>query len=238
MAEDDPVRKLLKAFESRAFLADIHLLLSLDQAEPLNQRNPDAPVLLVPECLEEVFARASPEHDEMLSELITWSRPDLREAGDGARKKILADIRERYAQWREWGQIEGIPDEVDPEIAGLVEASLATGWSGSNLSSKVKYALTRYTTTLISVSKRTGAAILARGTEMVQSLRDRFAALELPAKADALIEKKEKLGKRLWPFKGKGAKAKKWFVVAVVTAAGIKLTPFGWIGLVLVFADP
>jgi len=238
MSRDDPLKKLLTAFDSKEFLVDIHHLLHLDEADMPSERPSDMPILLVPKCINQIFTTESSANDELLEELLKWARPSLHKDDPNTVRATLRTVRSRYAMLRELEAIREIPDEVDSEIEKLVASALPSRARSQSINRRVASMVRQYTTTVLTVAKRTGTAILARGRSLIHSLRSHIAELEIPAKADKLISKKAELGARLLPFKWKGGKATKWFVVIVLATAGLQITAASAAGLLLAFADP
>ena len=103
----------------------------------------------------------------------------------------------------------------------------------------MKERVRRAVTTIVSYSKRTGTAILMRGRQLAEFLRDRIVSLELPSRLDEIVTKKAAFAGRVIAFKG--GKAVKFFVALALGIGGLFPDAPSWVnpaGVALAFFDP
>ena len=145
-------------------------------------------------------------------------------------------IRKKYADFKKVEQFRTIKDEADEAIKKLLWDLLPDSGAPRSIAAKTKAKIRQYFTTTLGHAQRTQKAILTRGRDFVRFLRNRVIELELPSKADSIVEKKAALGARLFPFKG--GKATKWFIVIALGAASFGSPVAGGAALALAFTDP
>jgi len=233
-------QKLRAALDANEYLADIFLLLHLDEtqlgAEP--SLSVGSPTLLVPESIDKVFIGEAVDADELLVAILLWGRRDTSSAPPVEVARLAATIRERYMALRKRGLLRTIPDEADPQIAEVMAIIFPEPQGKDSLLGRLSRTVSTSVTTLLSVSRRTGRSILMRGRDLSRLIRERITQLELPARADDLAERKAAFSKRLYSFKGgKGAKA---FVGIVLAGTGFAASGplLAGAGLALAFVDP
>ena len=244
MTNADPFTRLSEVLERNEYLADLFLILHFDES---TQPTGEEPVLHVPASIDQLFIHGSNEAQEFLAALILLVREDTRTLNAQELNTLVARMRSNYLSFREGELVRPIADEADPEIFELVQQLIPepTGESimgrmtvRGNLLNRLARTVRQSVTTTLSVSKRTGMGILMRGRDFSRLVRDRVTQLELPAKADVLVEKKTKLTSRLYSFKG--GRATKFFVGLGLSGAGfVSANPvIGVSGLVLAIVDP
>jgi hypothetical protein len=226
----------MRAFEDRELLADLFHLLHLDESGHPQTHSAEAPVLLVPACIDELLIGSKVGSEEILVELIRWARPREASLDPHALARIAKEIRARYASFRRLEQFRVIPDEDSPELRRLLLDVLPDHALPKGLSARAGATVRRYFTTVLGYSQRTGKAILTRGRNFVRFVRDKVTEIEFPAKADDMVAKKARFGARLFPFKG--GKATKWFIVVALGAASFSSPAAGGVALALAFTDP
>jgi hypothetical protein len=211
-------QKLKAALDANEYLADIFVLLHLDETQLGTDASPSdgSPILLVPESIDKVFTGEATEADELLLAMLLWGRRDSSGASPVEMARVAATIRERYMALRQRELVRTIPDESDPEIAAAVAIIFPEPPQKDGFLGRLSRTVRTSVTTVLSVSRRTGQSILMRGRDLSRLIRARISQLELPARADDLAEKKVAFSKRLYAFKGgKGAKAFVGIVLAV-----------------------
>lgn len=230
---------LLAKLDDSDFVADLFLVLHLDEIEQPTTSNTDGLLLRVPQCIDDLLSRESDGSAEVLKALITWARPETRTFSDPALETIADSIRSRYAALKQYGYLQSITDESDPEIAAALARALPAAKQQTGVVQRMKETVRKSITTVLSFSKRTGMAILMRGRELTEFVRDWFISLELPAKADRVIKKKAAFTSRVFAFKG--GQATKFFVGIALGVAGLFVGAPAIVnisGLALAVVDP
>lgn len=237
----DPVGDhLKKSLEADRYLADLFLLLHLEETSSglPPEGSGQSPALLVPASLDAVLSTESRQDEDLLEMMLLWARSDTKGMSGTDLSALAEAIRKRYGQLREAALLRVIEDEADLAIAEVIEAHLSAPPSSRGAFARMLQTVRESTVTLLSASKRTGMSILMRGRDFCRLVRDRITQLELPAKADALVELKAGLFRRLYAFKG--VKGTKVFVGIALSVAGIWVTApvLTGAGVVLAIVDP
>ena len=216
---NNPIDDLIRKLDDSNYVADLFLLLHLDELDEPTATNTDALRLHVPKCVDDLMAEDSDASDDVLKALILWARPDLRCANGLLVDMIVDDIRSKYAALRRFQYVQPVADEADPQVT-LALARLLTGpRKKAGPIARTKDTIRRAVTTVLSYSKRTGTAILMRGRQLAELLRDWLVSLELPSRVDQIVGKKVAFTKRLHAFKG--GQATKFFVGLALSIGGL-----------------
>ena|SRR5215510_5980535 len=235
-------RKLLELLDNKEYLADLFHILHFEEVEV--PRAPGAtPILQVPVSIDRLFMKWNKESEELLAALVIWARPDTASLNPVAMTQLVSTIRSRYLALRELRIVRPIADEADPEILALIRQLLPDAGPRGSLLDRMTQTVRTSVTTILSVSKRTGQGILTRGRDLSRFLRDKVIQLELPRKADDVVQKKQKFTSRVFAFKG--GRATKFFVGVAFGVAGILVppaapaaVPIAVAGLTFAFVDP
>lgn len=238
---DPPITDRLKrALDDREYLADIFLILHLDESS--SGLPPDgageSPKLHVPRSLDEILMADPNAPDDVLELMLLWAREDTKRMSAEDLANLARTIRRRYSELREARLFQPIDDEADPAIAETIAQILQPPNVANRPLTRMFHVVRTSVVTLLSASRRTGKSILMRGRDFIRLLRDRITQLDLPSKWDNLAERKEALFKRLYPFRG--GKGTKVFVGIAVSVGGIWITapPMIAAGIVLAVIDP
>ena len=238
---DGPVDDRLKrALEAREYLADLFLVLHLDESS--SGFAPDgagpSPVLRVPASLHALLAAVPESSDDVLELMLLWAREDTRGMSGTDLGALARSIRKRYAELREARLCRPIADEADPAIDEAIARLISAQPDARGAFSRMLETVRTSTVTLLSVSLRSGMSILMRGRDLCRLLRDRIAQLELPSKVDDLADRKAALFRSLYAFKG--IKGTKVFVGLALSVTGIWVAApaLTGAGVVLAIVDP
>lgn len=231
------------ALDKQEYIAELSFILHLDEVEVSG----DLPVLRVPECIDELFTSQVEDSEALLRALVVLWREDLSEADAERVSGLVEAIRRNYLLLRERQLVRPIADEADEEIRELMFRLIPEPEEQSydgrmtlqgNFLRRVAGRVRKSMTTALTVSKKTGTAILTRGRRTLDVLSERIPILELPSKSDALLEKKANFSARLLPYKG--VRSAKFYVGLALGIAGFSTTmwPVGVGGLMLIAMDP
>jgi hypothetical protein len=195
---------LLGKLDESEYLADLFLVLHLDDIEqPI--ASTERLQLQVPQCLDDLFVRDSEGADKILEALMIWARPEIRAFSESALAIVVDEIRSRYSAFKQNKFLQTIPDESNGEIAAVLAQVVPAATEQKEqegIIQRMKKIVRMYLTTVFTRSKRTGRAILMRGRELAELVRDWVISLELPSKVDQLVNKKAAFASRLFAFKG------------------------------------
>jgi hypothetical protein len=235
-------RELLELLDDKEYLADLFHILHFEEVEV--PRPPAAtPILRVPVSIDKLFTKWNKESEELLTALVIWARPETASFNPSAMTQLVSTIRSRYLALRELSLVRPIDDEADPEILALIRQLLPDAAPRGSLLDRMTQTVRTSVTTILSVSKRTGKGILTRGRKLSRFLRDKVIQLELPRKADDVVQKKQEFTARVFAFKG--GRATKFFVGVAFGVAGILVSPaapaavpVAVAGLAFAFVDP
>lgn len=227
---------------ARRYLLDLSVIPLLPE---LNEKLPQG-FLLVSASLDKVLSEeASSGLYRILADATSWGdSSDAPDTIQSIARDSLPRILESYQRLRERGVIEVVSDEHPDTQAlrsALVEIVRGGGTTdsvrladGTRLSSTGLVA--RHLGTILAYSKRTGTAILARGRMFVERLTRAIATLELPQRADRLVERKSAFTKRL--LAKPGFKAGKFFIGTTLAFGGLLNPIVGGAGVLFCFIDP
>ena len=234
---------LRKVLDDNEYLADLFHLLHFDEVR-VSEPSAQPPVLLVPAGIDRLFTQRSTESEDLLTALVLWARPDTASLSPAAIAELVTTIRSRYIQLRESKLVRPIADEADAEILNVLRKLLPDSSPRGSLVDRMTQTVRKSVTTVLTVSKRTGKAILMRGRDLSRLLRKGVDQLEIAAeKSDDLVKKKTEFTARIFAFKG--GRATKFFVGFTLGAAGLIVapvapaaTPIAAAGFMFALVDP
>jgi hypothetical protein len=215
----NPLDDLISKLDDSVYVADLFLLLHLDELDQPTATNTENVRLEVPECIDILMMKDSKDSDAVLKAMIMWARPDLRCSNEPPIDMIIDDIRANYAALRQYKFLQPIEDESDKEVISALARVLSGPRKRVGPIARMKNTIRKAVTTILSHSKRTGTAILMRGRQLAEFLRDRLVSLEMPSKADQVVKKKAAFTARLFAFKG--GQATKFFVGLALGIGGL-----------------
>lgn len=235
----NPIDDLIRKLDASTYVADLFLLLHLDELEQPTATNTEDVRLFVPACIDQLLTVSSDNSDAVLKAMLVWARPDLLPSNEEGIRQIIDDIRATYAALRHYQYLQPIADEVDSDVASALRRLLAASRGRTGPAAFMKGTVQQAVTTILSYSKRTSTAILMRGRQLAEFLRDWIVSLELPSRADQVVKKKATFAARLLAFKG--GLATKFFVGLALSIGGLfpDAPPIVNVaGVALAFADP
>ncbi|SRR6266550_1851694 len=223
-------------------------LLDLSAVPALPDLRHDLPkgFLVVSRTLDGVLSGTpTPEIARLLRTAIDFADEDAdRVAPAEITTDDLGAIMSAYQRLRDAGVITVIVDEMpnEPALSSALKQVVAEDgpWVTALLHDGTKLTsgglIERHLTTILAYSKRTGTAIIARGRSLISRITRSIAALELPHRADRMVERKQEFTAKL--FAKPGRRAGKFVVGALITAGGLVNPAIGIAGAVLYFVDP
>jgi hypothetical protein len=229
------MRKGKDLLRDRRYLLDISALLALPQ---VNRELPPGTLLVSESLARAVAGDVVGDADQLAALLDAAIR--LNAEADGVREPQLIQpgevvaIREAFNRLLEAETLVTIPDEQaeDPRL----RSALTLITEGGDEARATGRTIRRHLTTILAHSRRTGTAILASGRGLISRVTRAIAALELPHRADRMVERKQAFTARL--ISRPGWRAGKFVVGALIAAGGLANPAIGAAGLVLYFVDP
>lgn len=218
MTNKDAEHRLKELFSRKEYLADPFWILSLDQIDLSGEIPSAAPQLKVPRSLDEVFSKDDdPQHRDLLEALVLWARPATEAIEPGELSARAEEVRKRYLYLKERGRIVVIDDIEDKQIAELLREILPDERGGGGIFGRMRRTLRKSITTILTISRDTGAAIVSRGHDLADLLKKKVSQLRAPERLDELVQAKEEFTKRWYAFRG-GKGGKVILSIAVSTA--------------------
>jgi hypothetical protein len=218
MTNKDAEHRLKELFSRKEYLADPFWILSLDQVDLSSEIPSAAPQLKVPRSLDEVFSKHDdPQQRDLLEALVLWAQPSTEAIEPHDLRARAEEVRRRYVYLRERGRISVIDDVDDQQISELLREILPDEDEGAGLFGRMRRTLRKSITTILTISRDTGAAIVSRGHDLADLLKKKIAQLRAPERLDELVNAKEEFTKRWYSFPG-GKGGKVIFTIAVGTA--------------------
>ena len=210
-------------FTRREYLLDLSTLQDLPAVRENSRVR-----LLVPECFDRLVT--DPDRLELAADVIRRSseKGDGRALAQGADDELVGRVLEAYQRLKELGILRVVKDErASPELVEAIPEIVRQAERLQRGQKPTRRAvISQYLVTILEHSRRRSVAIIARGRRLLSKLIGRAGVLELPAKSDEVLKRKQEWFGRLFAFRG--GRTTKYFIV--VGFAGLAL-PFPWVGV-------
>lgn len=213
--------------ERSEYILDLSLIMYLAQFEISEEGN--GVRFLVPQVLQELLESNDVETLQLIERVfgvpLFVSRSRLLD---------LSLLRVNLNRLQSRGELEYFDEDVDQDVQDI-SFQIVPEPRRFEMRRAATF-VRKYVSGILTRSRRGGQAILMKTRQLPTLLRERIAVLELPSRADRLVEQKSGIMRRLFGFRG--GRSTKAFIGITIAVGGIYWLPVGVAGVAFAFADP